>query len=308
VEFWEWYDRSRQEAISAEIPSTELDWLLERVAGIDKLSLRLKRVNLELSVRQDLDHLWQQRLRDRLPVQYLVGETTWRDLELRVSPAVLIPRPETELLIDLVQEYCDHTQIKSGEWVDLGTGSGAIALGLAKILPNANVHAVDCSDEALAIAAQNARRYGLEQRINFYQGNWFEPLAAIKGKITGMVSNPPYIPTAEVEQLQMEVRDHEPRLALDGGDDGLNAIRHLITTAPFYLMKGAYWIVELMAGQAPTVAKILAHSGSYTHIKIHQDQAGIERFVAATLSDHSYLYAIANYSCRKGGNTHSFIV
>jgi release factor glutamine methyltransferase len=283
VKFWEWYDRSRQEAISAEIPSIELDWLLERVAGIDKLSLRLKRVNLELSVLQELDRLWQQRLHDRLPVQYLVGETSWRDLELRVSPAVLIPRPETELLIDLVQEYCDHTQIKSGEWVDLGTGSGAIALGLAKILPNANVHAVDCSDEALAIAAQNARRYRLEQRINFYQGNWFEPLAAIKGKITGMASNPPYIPTVEVERLQVEVRGHEPRLALDGGDDGLDAIRYLIATAPFYLTLGSYWIVEVMAGQAPTVAKILAHSDSYTHIKIHPDQSGIERFVAATV-------------------------
>lgn len=283
VKFWEWYDRSCQEAISAEIPSIELDWLLERVAGIDKLSLRLKRVNLELSVLQELDRLWQQRLHDRLPVQYLVGETSWRDLELRVSPAVLIPRPETELLIDLVQEYCDRTQIKSGEWVDLGTGSGAIALGLAKILPNANIHAVDCSDEALAIAAQNARRYHLEQRINFYQGNWFEPLAAIKGKITGMVSNPPYIPTIEVERLQMEVRDHEPRLALDGGDDGLDAIRYLIATAPFYLILGAYWIVEVMAGQAPTVVKILAHSDSYTHIKIHLDQSGIERFVSATV-------------------------
>jgi release factor glutamine methyltransferase len=283
VEFWEWYEQSRQEAVSAEIPSIELDWLLERLAGIDKLSLRLRRVNLELSVLQELDRLWQQRLRDRVPVQYLIGETTWRDLDLCVSPAVLIPRPETELLIDLVQEYYDRTQIKSGEWVDLGTGSGAIALGLAKILPNANVHAVDCSDEALAIAAQNARRNGLEQRIKFYQGNWFEPLVAIKGKITGMVSNPPYIPSVEVEQLQMEVREHEPRLALDGGDDGLDPIRHLITTAPFYLTLGAYWIVEVMAGQAPTVAKILAYSDSYAHIKIHQDQWGIERFVAATL-------------------------
>jgi release factor glutamine methyltransferase len=283
VKFWEWYDRSRQEAISAEITSIELDWLLERVAGIDKLSLRLKRVNPELSVLQELDRLWQQRLRDRLPVQYLVGETTWRDLELCVSPAVLIPRPETELLIDLVQEYCDRTQIKSGEWVDLGTGSGAIALGLAKSLPSANIHAVDCSDEALAIARQNALRCGLENRVKFYHGNWFEPLAAIKGKITGMVSNPPYIPTAEVEQLQPEVRDYEPRLALDGGDDGLDAIRHLIATAPFYLTMGAYWIVEVMAGQAPTVAKILDYSRSYTHIKIHPDQAGIERFVAATV-------------------------
>lgn len=281
LKFWEWYDRSRQEAISAKIPTVELEWLLERVAGIDKLSLRLKRVNLEPSVLQKLDRLWQQRLRDRLPVQYLAGETTWRDLELLVSPAVLIPRPETELLIDLVQDYCDRNQIKSGEWVDLGTGSGAIALGLAQALPDANIHAVDRSVEALAIAQQNAQRCGLENRVKFYHGNWFEPLAALKRKITGMVSNPPYIPTKEIEHLQPEVRDCEPHLALDGGIDGLDAVRHLITTAPLYLMTGGYWVVELAIGQAPIVVTMLMEMKCYDRIQIHCDRAGIERFVAA---------------------------
>ncbi len=282
MKFWEWYDRSRQEAISAKISSVELDWLLDRVAGLDKLSLRLKRVNLEPSVLQKLDNLWQQRLRDRLPVQYLAGETTWRDLELLVSPAVLIPRPETELLIDLVQDYCDRHQIQSGEWVDLGTGSGAIALGLAKTLPGANIHAIDRSVEALAIAQQNAQRCGLEGRVKFYQGNWFEPLAALKGKIAGMVSNPPYIPSVEIAGLQPEVRDCEPRLALDGGMDGLDAVRHLIATAPSYLIAGGYWVVELAIGQAPIVVNMLSEMECYSHIQIHDDRAGIERFVSAT--------------------------
>jgi release factor glutamine methyltransferase len=169
----------------------------------------------------------------------------------------------------------------NGEWVDLGTGSGAIALGLAKALPKANIHAIDRSAEALAIAKQNAIRHSLENRIKFYQGNWFEPLAMLKGKIAGMVSNPPYIPTAEIEQLQPEVKNCEPQLALDGGSDGLEAIRYLISMAPVYLAIGGYWIVEVMAGQAPTVAKMLARSGSYTQIEIHQDRSGIERFVAA---------------------------
>jgi release factor glutamine methyltransferase len=282
VKFWEWYDRSQQQAISAQISSVELDWLLDRVAGIDKLSLRLRRVNIEPSVLQKLDNLWQQRLRDRLPVQYLAGETSWRDLELLVSPAVLIPRPETELLIDLVQEHCDRHQIKSGEWVDLGTGSGAIALGLATTLPEANIHAVDRSVEALAIAQQNSQRCGLEGRVKFYHGNWFEPLAALKGKIAGMVSNPPYIPSAEIAGLQPEVRDCEPRLALDGGMDGLDAVRHLIATAPSYLIAGGYWVVELAIGQAPIVANMLAEVNCYSHIQIQGDRAGIERFVSAT--------------------------
>lgn len=284
MEFWQWYDRSRQEAISAEIPAIELDWLLDRVAGIDKLSLRLQQVNIEPSVLQKLDDLWQRRLRDRLPAQYLAGETTWRDLELLVSPAVLIPRPETELLVDLVQEYCDRHQIISGEWVDLGTGSGAIALGLAQALPDANIHAVDRSMEALAIAQQNAQRCGLEDRVKFYHGNWFEPLAALKGRVTGMVSNPPYIPTEEIKELQPEVRDYEPRLALDGGIDGLDAVRHLISTAPLYLMRGGYWVVELAIGQAAIVVNMLAEMNCYSHIQIHCDRAGIERFVAATIN------------------------
>ncbi|WP_026103471.1 peptide chain release factor N(5)-glutamine methyltransferase [Pseudanabaena sp. PCC 6802] len=284
VEFWQWYERSRQAAIAANIDSLELDWLLERVAGIDKLALRLRQIEPDVSVQLKLDSLWQQRLCDRLPVQYLAGETTWRDLDLYVTPAVLIPRPETELLIDLAWDYCDRTKADTGEWVDLGTGSGAIALGLAKALPKANIHAVDRSAEALAIAKQNALRHGLESQIRFYQGNWFEPLEAIRGKVAGMVSNPPYIPTAEVEQLQPEVRDCEPRLALDGGSDGLEAIRYLIATAPFYLAIGGYWIVEVMVGQAPTVAEMLARSGLYAQIEIHQDRSGIERFVAAIVS------------------------
>lgn len=281
--FWQWYERSRQVAISAKIDSLELDWLLERVAGIDKLALRLRQIEPDASMQLKLDSLWQKRLRDRLPVQYLAGETTWRDLNLYVTPAVLIPRPETELLIDLVLEYCTRHQVEAGEWVDLGTGSGAIALGLARVLPKANIHAVDLSDEALAIAKQNALRHGLQSRIRFYQGNWFEPLEAIRGKVAGMVSNPPYIPTAEVERLQPEVRDCEPRLALDGGNDGLDAMRYLISAAPSYLAIGGYWIVEVMAGQASTVVKMLARSDSYAQIEIHQDRSGIERFVAATV-------------------------
>jgi release factor glutamine methyltransferase len=287
VEFWQWYERSRQAAISAQIDSLELDWLLERVAGIDKLALRLRQIEPDASMQLKLDSLWQQRLRDRLPVQYLAGETTWRDLDLYVTLAVLIPRPETELLIDLIQDYCDRNKVETGEWLDLGTGSGAIALGLARVLPKANIHAVDCSVEALAIAKKNALRHGLESQIRFYQGNWFEPLEAIRGRVSGMVSNPPYIPTAEVKQLQPEVRDCEPHLALDGGNDGLDAIRYLISTAPSYLAIGGYWVVEVMIGQAPTVAKMLARLGSYTQIEIHQDRSGIERFVAAIVSGRS---------------------
>jgi Methylase of polypeptide chain release factors len=110
--------------------------------------------------------------------------------------------------------------------VDLGTGSGAIAIGLASALTNATIHAVDCSSEALAVARQNADNLGFAKRVNFYQGSWWEPLAFLKGRVSGMVSNPPYIPSSTVLTLQPEVLKHEPHLALDGGLDGLDCIRH----------------------------------------------------------------------------------
>ena len=163
----------------------------------------------------------------------------------------------------------------------MGTGSGAIALGLAAALPQAQVVAVDVSDTALAIARHNAVENGLGDRIQFLSGSWFEPLARGAGQLAGMVSNPPYIPSAIVPTLDPEVAHHEPHLALDGGPDGLAAVRHLITTAPRYLQAGGLWAVELMAGQAPAVTHLLQQSQAYTDGQAVSDYAGIERFVTA---------------------------
>jgi release factor glutamine methyltransferase len=203
---------------------------------------------------------------------------------LAVSPAVLIPRPETEDLVDLAVAAAKNswvTQLERGHWADLGTGSGAIAIGVADTFPAAMIHAVDYSFEALAIAHKNAQQLGFADRIHFYQGSWWEPLFSLKEQISGMVSNPPYIPSSLVSQLQPEVAKHEPHLALDGGADGLDCIRHLIETSPAYLRPGGVWLIEMMAGQAPTVAELLQNQGSYCKIQIHTDLAGIERFASA---------------------------
>ncbi|MCY7333716.1 MAG: peptide chain release factor N(5)-glutamine methyltransferase, partial [Pseudanabaena sp. CAN_BIN31] len=228
-----------------------------------------------------------------IPVQYLTGSVTWRDLELQVTPAVLIPRPETELIIDIVSENCQDEIYQNGIWVDLGTGSGAIAIALSQLFSQAKIHAIDCSQAALEIAKSNALK-NLNRalrdsdlvKIQFHHGNWFEPLANLnlKNKLAGIVSNPPYIPSLEVLNLQPEVTKHEPHLALDGGADGLDAIRELIAIAPDYLMPSGFWIVELMSGQAGIVRSLLQANGKYTNIQIHQDYAGIERFVSAQAS------------------------
>ena len=283
AELYRWYQQAKEQAIANNIQIDEVDWLLQTVTDLDSLSLRLGTYKERSPIQSDrplsdLIQLWQQRLHERLPVQYLVEKVFWRRFQLRVNSAVLIPRPETELIIDLARENNLITESEQ-HWVDLGTGSGAIALGLAEIFPHATIHAVDVSPDALKIALENAVNSKLEQNIRFYQGSWWNPLN-LERKVTGMVSNPPYIPTEEIDNLQPEVA-HEPRLALDGGDDGLDDIRCLIKDAPRYLVSGGIWLVELMVGQAETVAKLLEQQGEYSNIKIYQDLNGIERFVLA---------------------------
>jgi release factor glutamine methyltransferase len=286
---WQWRQNARKSALEVGVPTAEVDWLLTEVAGLDSLTLRLEsfkersqiKLPYPLSV---LSQLWDRRLHERLPIQYLAGVTSWRHFRVNVSPAVLIPRPETEYLIDLAAQAVKHSltpNLASGHWADLGTGSGAIAIGLAEVFPAASIHAVDYSADALAIAQQNAQQLGFIQQIQFYQGSWWEPLYALKGQFSGLVSNPPYIPSDLVQQLQPEVRNHEPHLALDGGCDGLDCIRHLIETSPNYLRPGGVWLIEMMAGQADTVTQLLQQQGSYCHIQIVPDLAGIDRFALA---------------------------
>lgn len=279
----QWRSEAIAEAIAADVSPTEVDWLLAEVAGVDRLSLRLgleRSLLLQPSL-AELTALWQRRLNERLPIQYLAGTTPWRHFSLKVSPDVLIPRPETEYLIDLAQRAIQHSPdptVAAGHWVDLGTGSGAIAIALAAALPQATIHAVDCSPAALKVAQENAARLG--EGIQFYAGSWWEPLGGLQGQISAMVSNPPYIPTDEIAQLQPEVA-YEPNIALDGGLDGLNPIRHLVESAPVYLKPGGIWLIEMMAGQSQTVAQLLHQQGSYHSIQICSDLAGIERYALA---------------------------
>jgi release factor glutamine methyltransferase len=284
-QLWQWRSQAITDAIQSDVDVVEVDWLLRGITQLDSLALRLglykDQAQIKIKLKgEDLDALWQRRLKERLPVQYIALSQPWRQFDLKVSPAVLIPRPETEYLIDLAIAATPN-DLRLGNWADLGTGSGAIAIGLADAFKQATIHAVDVSPEALQIASDNARNLGYEERIKFYQGYWWEPLALLKGKFSGMVSNPPYIPTSTVLTLQPEVVNHEPHLALDGGSDGLDCIRQLIETSPKYLQTGGVWLIEMMAGQADTVYQLLQNHGSYYNIKIHADFAGIERFAVA---------------------------
>ncbi|MEO1432919.1 MAG: peptide chain release factor N(5)-glutamine methyltransferase [Cyanobacteria bacterium J06632_19] len=287
IELSQWRDAAISAAASANVSSAEVDWLLQEIAGLDSLALRISsfkekpQIKLNLPL-QELSKLWQKRLEESLPVQYIAKTTPWRHFNIKVSPSVLIPRPETESIIDLVTDAtAGNSIIMQGHWADLGTGSGIIALGLATALNEAIIHAVDLSVQALSIARINAENNDLSNRIKFYEGSWWEPLNFLKGEFSGMVSNPPYIPTSTLPELQPEVFKHEPHLALDGGNDGLECIRHLIDASSDYLKPGGIWLVEMMAGQADRVTQMLESNGSYSKIEIHRDLAGIERFALA---------------------------
>lgn len=278
----------RQQAIAdleqAQLSPKEVDIFLQAVTDLDTLSLRLQsfreREKIPLSYSwSEITKRWQKRLQARVPLQYLLESVVWRNFTLKVSPEVLIPRPETELLIDIVGETVRGDD--GGIWVDLGTGSGAIAIGLASILTKAEIYATDYSQTALAIAKENIIKTGFADRIILKQGSWWTPLEKWQGQISGMLSNPPYIPSAEILDLQIEVREHEPRLALDGGEDGLTALRYLVATAPDYLRSGGLWLVEMRAGQGEKVAQMLENQGNYRQIQIINDLAGFDRFVLA---------------------------
>jgi release factor glutamine methyltransferase len=283
--FFAWLQRAIHQAAATDVREHELEWLLQTCAGLDRLQLRLLRpgepgeLTLHCSL-QELDHLWQRRLGSRCPVQYLAGRVQWRDFELTVGPGVLIPRPETEQLVDLAIAALEATpELARHPWADIGTGSGAIALGLARLRPDLHLYAVDCSPEALAIARTNIEALGLRPQVTPVEGRWLEPLPP--APLGGLLSNPPYIPGRTVDELAPEVRLHEPRLALDGGEDGLDAYRVLIPAAAERLVNGGFWAVEHMAGQGEAIADLLRRDGSWDDIRLHHDYAGHDRFVSA---------------------------
>ncbi|NIQ95406.1 MAG: peptide chain release factor N(5)-glutamine methyltransferase [Desulfuromonadales bacterium] len=207
----------------------------------------------------------------REPLQHILGETEFWSLPLKVTPQVLVPRADTEVLVEEALKRLDP----AGRVLDVGTGSGAIALALASERQQACVEAVDLCDEALAVARENAVRHGLEGRLQFRR----EDLAALTGgRYAMIVSNPPYIPQGDLDDLMPEVRDFEPRQALDGGGDGLDCYRALTSQAPSLLDDRGWLLVEVGCGQAEAVRGLFAAAG-LTQLFVRDDYAGTPRVV-----------------------------
>ncbi len=214
-----------------------------------------------------------QRRAGREPIQYILAETEFWSLPFQVNPAVLIPRADTEVLVEEALKKIDGCS----SVLDIGTGSGAIAIALAHEKPELQVTALDCSEGALEVARDNARRNGVEGRVACLVGD-LKNLPP--GPFDMIVSNPPYIPSRDWAQLMPEVRDHEPRLALDGGDDGLEAYRRIAVQSVRVLPPGGWLLVEIGVGQAADVTALFKAAG-LTDVAQRDDYAGIPRVVMA---------------------------
>jgi len=274
----------RRRQLQAGGEASELDWLLDLEGGIRWQALQQLRLYPDQSVSlatplDRLEALWQRHLNSAAPLQYLVGRCPWRDLELEVQPGALIPRQETELLIDLATDRI-AAERSPLLWADLGTGSGCLALALALAWPGSRGIAVDQSAEALAVARRNLETHQRLDAVELRQGSWWQPLADCAGALQLVVSNPPYIPTAVWAELETGVRDHEPALALDGGDDGLAAIRTIAAGAMAHLAPGGWLLLEHHHDQSSAVLGLL-HAAGLEQVEAHRDLEGIWRFASA---------------------------
>jgi release factor glutamine methyltransferase len=206
------------------------------------------------------------------PIQYITGETEFYGLPFRVTPDVLIPRPETEHLVEKVMELAGH--FPAPRIVDVGTGSGAIAVALANRLPHASIAAIDLSSAALAVARENAALNGVAARVRFFEGDLLAPVAAEMFDI--VVSNPPYVPHLDRDSLSVEVREYEPPLALFAGDDGLEVYRRLIPAAFAVLAPGGLIALEIGFGQSAAVGELLTRT-HFEQVEFVPDLQGIAR-------------------------------
>jgi len=219
------------------------------------------------------------------PLQYILGNAEFMGLEFKVNPAVLIPRPETEILVEAAVKQFSVLNRKPSviEILDIGTGSGCIAISLAKNLANAKIDAIDVSEEALAVARENAALNRVE--VNFFQADLFNRRADTPGfsprrfmTYDLIISNPPYIPTAEIDRLQPEIA-HEPRIALDGGGDGLIFYSKIIEVSKKHLKNNGFLMLEIGFGQAEMIKNILQNSGIFMKTEIIKDYQGLERVI-----------------------------
>jgi len=255
----------------------DAELLLGEALGLDRIKLIIEAerplADAELARYRDLI----KRRRSGEPIAYILGRREFFALPFRVDRRVLIPRPDTEVLVEIALEGTRERHLY-GRALDLCTGSGCVAIAFAKARPTWRVTAIDLSPDAAALARENSLRASTIRNLAILEGDLFAPLPA-DAQFELITANPPYIPSAEIETLETDVRDYEPRLALDGGNDGLAVIRRLLADAPRYLSAGGLLAMEVGFDQAPAVGELFASAG-FREVSRARDLAGVERVVS----------------------------
>jgi len=274
----------------------EAELLFTDILNCDRLSLYLNR---DLKLGKDKTRLISSALKRRFssePIQYILSKAEFMGLSFKVTPDVFIPRPETEILVETVTELASGIRVKASgiNILELGTGSGCIAVSLAKYLPDVKITATDISQEALEVAKDNALLNKVSERINFINSDLYTQCVCSCGtsrcgntQYDMIVSNPPYIATGEIDNLQPEVR-YEPRSALDGGEDGLDFYRRIIALAPDFLKQDGFLIMEMGFNQKRDVEGIFKNSGGFQILKVIKDYNNINRVIVGAKKFKDY--------------------
>lgn len=265
----------------SETPRLDAEILLAHVRGCSRIELYTRYDEiLSDEHRTGMRELVRRRANSE-PVAYLVGKREFYSLDFTVTPDVLVPRSSTETLVLRLLDYLKHRP--QAEVLELGTGSGCIPVSAAANAAEARFTAVDISPRALEVAAKNARMHGVADRIQFLQGDLFAPLDDGR-KFHAVVSNPPYVRSGELPELHPDVRDHEPSLALDGGETGMDVARRIIELAPDRLHEGGLLALELSPGTIPPAAEQVAAMRCFGPLEILKDAQGLDRVLAAVRS------------------------
>jgi release factor glutamine methyltransferase len=268
-------------------PRLDAELLLRHVLGRDRAWLLARlRESLDEAVKERFDSVLERRAA-REPIQYITGSQEFWGLDFAVTRDTLVPRPETELIVETVLRDLGSSG-KSGRQqtiIDLCSGSGCIAVSLAHELPAARFFATDASEAAIGMARENARRHDVAGRIRFLTGDLFGPLQELDlaGRVDVIASNPPYIAAADRDALQPEVRDFEPAMALFAGPEGTELHRRIIEGAPEFLAPDGSLIMEMGIGQAEALSEMVRQSGAFGPPEIVKDLAGIDRLIVAKI-------------------------
>ena len=279
----QWLKKGEDYLVERKVPEprANVEFLMAEMLGVGRLTAVAQGARV-LTIKESHQYWdWIKERGKRQPLAYILGHQPFLGIKIEVTQDSLVPRPETEELVIECERLLKAAKAPAPKILEIGTGTGCVAIALAQLLPQATVFATDLSEKALKLAEKNANANHVGTRIRFVREDMFSNKLGLRGWANLLVSNPPYIPTAEIDGLEPEVRA-EPRLALDGGKDGLDAVRAIVAMAPKLLAPDGLLALEIGSKQGASVAKLMQAAG-FSDVQIKKDAAGLERIAIGRL-------------------------